>query len=64
MRIIYRAQAAEAVLALGESWRVRPSGDLLQRLRDWLGTTAVSLEYARPSPSPGKRTSRSVFAED
>jgi DNA polymerase-3 subunit alpha len=64
VRVIYRTQAAEAVLALGESWRVRPSGDLLQRLRDWLGAAAVSLEYARPSPAPDRRASRGVFAED
>jgi DNA polymerase-3 subunit alpha len=64
VRVVYRTQAAEAMLVLGESWHVRASGDLLQRLRDWLGTEAVRLEYARPTPAPDRRTSRSAFAAE
>jgi DNA polymerase-3 subunit alpha len=43
--IDYRAETAKGLLMLGEDWRVRPSDDLLHRLRALLGPEAVELEY-------------------
>ena len=60
VRIVYRTPIAEAMLCAGESWRIQPSGDLLQRLRDLLGVEAVQLEYARPAPSAATRFPRAA----
>jgi len=46
--IQYRNPNAEARLVLGEDWRVRPSDDLLQRLRRWLGPDRVRVVYRQP----------------
>ena len=46
--IQYRNPSAEAHLLLGEDWRVRPSEDLLHRLRRWLGPDRVRVIYRRP----------------
>lgn len=43
--IDYRATAGRAQLLLGSDWRVRPSDELLQALRDQFGRTAVQLHY-------------------
>ncbi len=50
--IQYRNADAQARLLLGERWRVRPSEDLLHRLRRWLGPDRVRLLYQRV---PGER---------
>ena len=36
---------AQAMLRLGEAWRVEPADDLVQTLRDQLGKGSVSLHY-------------------
>lgn len=36
---------AQALLRLGEGWRVEPADDLVQTLRDQLGKGSVSLHY-------------------
>jgi DNA polymerase-3 subunit alpha len=41
----YRAPSARARFKLGPEWRVRPSEDLLRRLRGLLGAEAVRVEY-------------------
>ncbi len=41
----YRRSDAEAQLRLGDEWRVEPSDDLLQRLRDDLGVRDVRMRY-------------------
>jgi DNA polymerase-3 subunit alpha len=64
VRIIYRNATAEAMLNLGDAWRVQPSGDLLQRLRDRFGAAAVHLAYARPAPSASPRAFRRAAASD
>ena len=64
VRIVYRNALAEAMLSLGDAWRVQPSGDLLQRLRDCFGAAAVQLAYARPAPSAPARSSRRAVTAD
>jgi len=41
----YRGAGAAAEVALGEDWRVHPSDELLHRLQDLVGETAVRLDY-------------------
>ena len=41
----YRRPEASARYSLGEQWRVRPTEELLQRLRNLAGRDTVSLEY-------------------
>lgn len=41
----YRRPEASARFSLGEQWRVRPTEELLQRLRNLAGKDTVSLEY-------------------
>jgi len=41
----YHAVAGRAKLMLGSDWRVRPSDELLQSLRDQFGRNAVHLHY-------------------
>jgi DNA polymerase-3 subunit alpha len=36
---------AQALLRLGDEWRVEPADDLVQTLRDQLGKGSVSLHY-------------------
>jgi DNA polymerase-3 subunit alpha len=43
--IRYRRHGAQATLRLPEQWRVQPSDDLLQRLRDRYGAERVRLTY-------------------
>lgn len=64
VRVVYRNAAAEATLHLGDAWRVQPSGDLLQRLRDRFGAAAVQLAYARPAPSASPRAFRRAAASE
>ena len=45
VRIGYRCPVARADIDLGPSWRIRPCGELLSRLREVPGAEAVSLEY-------------------
>lgn len=41
----YQRPDAEAQVRLGDEWRVEPSDDLLQRLRDDLGVSDVRMRY-------------------
>ncbi len=41
----YRNGTAQARIPLGEQWRVRPSDELLSRLRQFMGEEQVSLQY-------------------
>ena len=43
--IDYRRRDAQARLALGEAWAVRPADDLITRLRNVAGTERVRIEY-------------------
>jgi len=43
--IHYRKPDAVAHLSLGASWRVRPTDELLQELREWVGEEKVTLQY-------------------
>ncbi|MCC2638611.1 MAG: DNA-directed polymerase PolC [Moraxellaceae bacterium] len=45
IRVRYRNSQAEAVLRLGENWRVQASDELLKRLRQQYGTEAVEVLY-------------------
>lgn len=42
----YRGAAAETALLLGDAWRVRPSDELLRRLRARLGAECVTMQYS------------------
>ncbi len=41
----YCTDTVKTILQLGESWRVKPADDLLQRLRLWLSKDAVTVKY-------------------
>jgi DNA polymerase III subunit alpha len=41
----YRSSSAQAMLRLGDEWRVRPSEELLKRLATLTAPDAVTLEY-------------------
>jgi len=43
----YRRSDAEAQMPLGQDWRVRPTDELLARLRTLAGERGVSLDYGR-----------------
>lgn len=43
--IDYHRDDARAQIALGETWRVHPTGELLHRLRDSLGDDHVKVVY-------------------
>jgi len=43
----YRSAQAVGVLRFGEEWRVRPTDDLLKRLRALLGQDAIGVVYGR-----------------
>ena len=43
----YRSPAAQGRFVLGEDWRVKPTDDLIKRLRALLGPEAVQVAYAR-----------------
>ena len=45
VHIDYRRRDARATLALGDAWAVRPSDDLIARLRDVAGAKRVQVEY-------------------
>ncbi|HET6471356.1 MAG TPA: hypothetical protein VFG38_05910, partial [Pseudomonadales bacterium] len=45
--IAYRSPAAEGRLVLGPEWRVAPSDELLQSLRNEFGAGQVGLHYRR-----------------
>ncbi|HET8731195.1 MAG TPA: OB-fold nucleic acid binding domain-containing protein, partial [Moraxellaceae bacterium] len=45
VRVRYRALQAEAVLRLGEGWRVQATDELLKRLRQQYGSDAVEVLY-------------------
>jgi len=45
--IAYRSRAAEGRLVLGPEWRVAPSDELLQSLRNEFGAGQVGLHYRR-----------------
>jgi DNA polymerase-3 subunit alpha len=45
VRVRYRCSAAEAILRLGEGWRVQASDELLKRLRQQFGNEAVEVLY-------------------
>jgi DNA polymerase-3 subunit alpha len=50
--LCYRAAEAAGTLALSESWKVRPSSALLEKLEDLLGAGSVRLVYGQEiSPS-------------
>ncbi|MFT4820692.1 MAG: hypothetical protein ACI9PN_001554, partial [Candidatus Azotimanducaceae bacterium] len=38
-------QDAQAYVMLGDAWRVSPSDELIQNLRDCYGTDQVQLDY-------------------
>lgn len=43
--IQYQNSEAKGQLRLGAEWKIQPSDELIQRLRDRIGTTRVSLHY-------------------
>ena len=43
----YRSPAAQGRFVLGEDWRVKPTDDLIKRLRQLLGQEAVQVAYVR-----------------
>jgi DNA polymerase-3 subunit alpha len=43
--LIYHQARNRARVRLGERWRVIPSDELLQQLRDCVGTEQVALQY-------------------
>ena len=43
--IAYRSQSAEGRVVLGADWRVAPSDELLQSLRNEFGAGQVGLQY-------------------
>jgi len=43
--LLYKQSDNQAVVRLGTVWRVVPSDELLQGLRDWVGREKVSLRY-------------------
>ena len=45
--VVYRNLTAEARLMLGDEWKVKPSEELVRRLRRWLGADNVKLVYGR-----------------
>jgi DNA polymerase-3 subunit alpha len=44
--IQYRGQGAQSALLLGESWRVHPGEELLNRLRKRIGSERIRLQYS------------------
>jgi DNA polymerase-3 subunit alpha len=42
----YENAAADCEVALGDAWRVRPDGQLLEHLGDWLAPENVQVVYA------------------
>jgi DNA polymerase-3 subunit alpha len=42
----YQRADARGVIRLGEQWRVQPSDELIERLKDRFGSSSVSLKYA------------------
>ena len=55
VRLRYRRPGAAGELVLGDTWRVEPTDALLKRLRQLLGSDAVSVVYER-SPLPLAQT--------
>jgi DNA polymerase-3 subunit alpha len=47
VNVVFRGGAADACLALGERWRVRPTRQLLDRLHDLTGGQRVRLVYSQ-----------------
>ncbi len=45
LRIDYRTSGWKTSIAIGESWRVRPTDELLYRLRQLVGEQAVRIDY-------------------
>jgi DNA polymerase III subunit alpha len=45
--INYRSDAAVSRVRLGDEWRVRPTDELLKRLRHLVGEEQVRVEYSR-----------------
>ncbi|TNF33502.1 MAG: DNA polymerase III subunit alpha [Gammaproteobacteria bacterium] len=45
VRVEYIGESAKGLLAFGDEWRVKPTDELLRRLREQLGPEAVSLHY-------------------
>ncbi|MGZ8144756.1 MAG: hypothetical protein ACXWTG_11385, partial [Methylosarcina sp.] len=43
--INYRSAQAQALIRLGDEWRVRATDELILRLRRLLGTEAVDIKY-------------------
>ena len=43
--LIYRQPSNSARIRLGDRWQVVPTDELLQELRDVIGTEGVALEY-------------------
>lgn len=46
VQIDYQRDDAAASLMLGEQWRVSPSDELVQQLRNWLGQDGVRVDYS------------------
>ena len=44
--LLYRQAGGKARVKLGERWQVLPSDELLQELRDCVGSERVALKYA------------------
>jgi hypothetical protein len=45
----YENGAAACDVALGEDWRVRADGRLIEKLGEWLAPENVQIGYASPS---------------
>ncbi|MGZ8215197.1 MAG: hypothetical protein ACXWTP_11935 [Methylosarcina sp.] len=45
MLINYRSAQAQALIRLGDEWRVRATDELILRLKRLLGTEAVDIKY-------------------
>lgn len=50
--LFYRSQDAQAKLQLGGAWRVRPSGELRERLAETIGINAFKFGYGKRLSSP------------
>ena len=45
VEVVYIAEEARARLALGDAWRVRPTGELREKLAELLGVEAFRFDY-------------------
>jgi DNA polymerase-3 subunit alpha len=63
VRIHYRNARAEAELDLGSRWKVDPTTDMLERLRELAGTEKVRVIYGRRGSAPTQVSAAPVRAE-